>query len=187
MNYDSISKHLRTGTPPAPGGLILIEGLLNTSSEELQFDDFETTDSTEAWLRNLGLWLGEKSITQEQHHKIISFRNDLRRWILSGDNLSSLNDVFSEVSFSAELGTDGKVKFISKNTNYQKVIGSFIQVIYESQENGTWNRFKCCALPSCGWAFFDSSRSRTKRWCSMKTCGSRHKAREHYKRKRRLA
>lgn len=32
-----------------------------------------------------------------------------------------------------------------------------------------------CASPSCHAAFFDTSRSRTRRWCDMNTCGNREK------------
>ncbi|MFI5606670.1 CGNR zinc finger domain-containing protein [Amycolatopsis sp. NPDC051903] len=32
-----------------------------------------------------------------------------------------------------------------------------------------------CASPSCRAAFFDSSQSRTRKWCDMNTCGNRQK------------
>ncbi|MFC6881672.1 MULTISPECIES: CGNR zinc finger domain-containing protein [Actinomadura] len=32
-----------------------------------------------------------------------------------------------------------------------------------------------CASPTCQAAFFDTSQSRTRRWCDMNTCGNRHK------------
>ncbi|MFJ6694970.1 CGNR zinc finger domain-containing protein [Streptomyces sp. NPDC091272] len=32
-----------------------------------------------------------------------------------------------------------------------------------------------CASPTCQAAFFDASRSRTRRWCDMNTCGNREK------------
>lgn len=32
-----------------------------------------------------------------------------------------------------------------------------------------------CASPTCQAAFFDTSRSRTRRWCDMNTCGNREK------------
>jgi predicted RNA-binding Zn ribbon-like protein len=32
-----------------------------------------------------------------------------------------------------------------------------------------------CANPSCGLFFYDNSRTRRRRWCSMSICGNRHK------------
>ena len=41
-----------------------------------------------------------------------------------------------------------------------------------------------CGDAQCGWFFLDTSRNRTRRWCSMETCGNRNKARSFYRRKR---
>jgi predicted RNA-binding Zn ribbon-like protein len=39
-----------------------------------------------------------------------------------------------------------------------------------------------CAAPDCGWLFLDTSRNHSRRWCDMKACGNRAKARRHYER-----
>lgn len=36
-----------------------------------------------------------------------------------------------------------------------------------------------CASGACRWLFLDTSRNRTRRWCDMKTCGNREKARRY--------
>jgi predicted RNA-binding Zn ribbon-like protein len=41
-----------------------------------------------------------------------------------------------------------------------------------------------CADDRCGWLFLDTSRNRSRRWCSMEDCGNRAKVRRHYERKR---
>ncbi len=45
-------------------------------------------------------------------------------------------------------------------------------------------RVKECASQNCNWLFVDASRNRSRRWCDMKDCGNRAKARRHYKRVR---
>lgn len=45
-------------------------------------------------------------------------------------------------------------------------------------------RIKVCPAHGCGWLFLDSSPGNRRKWCSMKTCGNRQKARQHYKRAR---
>lgn len=42
---------------------------------------------------------------------------------------------------------------------------------------------KECASEPCGWLFLDCSKSHKRRWCDMKSCGNREKARRHYARK----
>jgi predicted RNA-binding Zn ribbon-like protein len=39
-----------------------------------------------------------------------------------------------------------------------------------------------CAGERCGWLYVDRSRNRARRWCDMRTCGNREKARRHYAR-----
>jgi len=41
-----------------------------------------------------------------------------------------------------------------------------------------------CASETCSWLFIDRSRRRSRRWCSMKTCGNRDKVRRFYERQR---
>jgi predicted RNA-binding Zn ribbon-like protein len=45
-------------------------------------------------------------------------------------------------------------------------------------------RVRECEGNNCGWLFLDTSRNRSRRWCDMKSCGNRAKARRHYNRKR---
>ncbi len=40
-----------------------------------------------------------------------------------------------------------------------------------------------CAGEGCSWLFLDTSRNRSRLWCSMEDCGNRAKARRHYARK----
>jgi predicted RNA-binding Zn ribbon-like protein len=41
---------------------------------------------------------------------------------------------------------------------------------------------RVCEGRGCGWLFMDTSRNRTRRWCDMRICGNRAKARRHHER-----
>jgi predicted RNA-binding Zn ribbon-like protein len=41
---------------------------------------------------------------------------------------------------------------------------------------------ECPGVADCGWLFYDTSRNRTRRWCSMEGCGSRSKMRRYHAR-----
>jgi predicted RNA-binding Zn ribbon-like protein len=45
-------------------------------------------------------------------------------------------------------------------------------------------RLRACANPTCGWLFLDRSRRGNRRWCEMRECGNRAKARRYYRRHR---
>ncbi len=44
-------------------------------------------------------------------------------------------------------------------------------------------RVRECDGRACTWLFLDESRNRSRRWCSMESCGNRAKARRHYQRR----
>ncbi len=48
-----------------------------------------------------------------------------------------------------------------------------------STADRSWERLKICAEDSCQWAFLDSSKNRSKLWCSMLECGNRSKTRAY--------
>lgn len=45
---------------------------------------------------------------------------------------------------------------------------------------GKHRRIRQCANEKCLWLFLDESKSGTRRWCDMTSCGNRAKARRHY-------
>lgn len=50
--------------------------------------------------------------------------------------------------------------------------------------SGELERVKECAGDNCTWLFYDTSKNRSRRWCDMRECGNRAKARRHYARRR---
>lgn len=174
----------RTEGNPAPGELVRVHGFLNTWSEELGIEDFATPEAMERWLRAASLWVGSKHITMQNFQRILHARHVIRQVVLHPDQLSELENLQSPLTYRMEFIKIEMPTLAPSGHGYEFVLGRLMSIIYNSMIDGTWSRFKCCALESCGWAYYDSTRSRTKRWCSMRTCGSRHKAREYYKRNR---
>lgn len=41
-----------------------------------------------------------------------------------------------------------------------------------------------CASADCAWLFLDKTKNHRRRWCDMKTCGNRNKARRYYQRQK---
>ncbi|WP_214106392.1 CGNR zinc finger domain-containing protein [Acrocarpospora catenulata] len=52
-------------------------------------------------------------------------------------------------------------------------------LIAASHADGTWPRLKVCVESGCQWAFIDSSKNRSRAWCSMRVCGNRTKTRTY--------
>ena len=43
---------------------------------------------------------------------------------------------------------------------------------------------RVCAAETCAWLFLDKTKNHRRRWCDMRTCGNRDKARRYYQRRR---
>jgi predicted RNA-binding Zn ribbon-like protein len=59
-----------------------------------------------------------------------------------------------------------------------------VQSAVDLLTGGELDRVKMCDNDPCSWLFLDSSRNRSRRWCDMKDCGNRAKARRHYARRK---
>jgi predicted RNA-binding Zn ribbon-like protein len=65
-------------------------------------------------------------------------------------------------------------------TATQRVIASIVTAVITAPPD-EWTRLKVCSRDSCRWAFFDASRNRSGRWCSMAGCGNIVKMRRAYR------
>jgi predicted RNA-binding Zn ribbon-like protein len=57
----------------------------------------------------------------------------------------------------------------------------------ELLSEGPLERVHQCPGPACGWLFLDASKNGKRRWCDMRVCGSRDKARRYHRNKRAAA
>jgi len=61
------------------------------------------------------------------------------------------------------------------------IVQSAVEILISEKE---LNRVKKCEGAPCGWLFLDTSRNRSRRWCSMADCGNRAKAKRFYHNKK---
>lgn len=61
------------------------------------------------------------------------------------------------------------------------IVQSAIDILISEKE---LSRVKKCEGYPCGWLFLDTSRNRSRRWCSMADCGNRAKAMRFYRNKK---
>ena len=54
----------------------------------------------------------------------------------------------------------------------------------DTQADDTWVRVKLCVADDCALAFYDTSKNRSRHWCSMGSCGNRQKTRSYRARQR---
>jgi predicted RNA-binding Zn ribbon-like protein len=52
-----------------------------------------------------------------------------------------------------------------------------LAALAQAMADESWPRLKACASDTCQFAFIDSARNRSRKWCDMAVCGNRQKAR----------
>jgi predicted RNA-binding Zn ribbon-like protein len=62
----------------------------------------------------------------------------------------------------------------------RRALGGLLDAVRRSIDDGTWPRLKACARGSCRWAYYDHSRNRSSRWCTMAGCGNAVKMKKAY-------
>jgi predicted RNA-binding Zn ribbon-like protein len=58
------------------------------------------------------------------------------------------------------------------------------QAASELMTSAALDRLRACGCETCRWLFLDTSKNQTRRWCDMKICGNRMKARRFLARRR---
>ncbi|MFI8895574.1 CGNR zinc finger domain-containing protein [Streptomyces paradoxus] len=95
---------------------------------------------------------------------------------LPGSAVKVINDRSIEGRAAAVLTPEGKRRWrLSSGSRVEdalSVIAADAISIIAGERDG---RLALCASPTCQAAFFDTSQSRTRRWCDMNTCGNRQK------------
>jgi predicted RNA-binding Zn ribbon-like protein len=76
-----------------------------------------------------------------------------------------------------EFGPDGTVRL--GQVAGDPVIGGILRTVAALVDAGAWPRLKLCAFEPCSGAFFDTTRSRTRRWHSYEACGNRSNVAAH--------
>ena len=171
-----------TGYVPASSDLIrldvcgepadLIVRFINTLDVEVGSDVLDTVDGWQSWLaaRGLNECFGHESpsdLTQARE-----LRDDLRA-MASGERCTQVRRVGIQVA----LTVDGEVE-LSAQTAVGFIAAAAAKVAIEQR----LDRVKICPADDCRWAFYDTSRNRSRQWCSMEGCGNRAKARAHRQR-----
>ncbi|MEU6340927.1 CGNR zinc finger domain-containing protein [Streptomyces sp. NPDC046977] len=77
----------------------------------------------------------------------------------------------SSVTFQQDFSLPGAVSM--RQASGDPVVGRITLAVAELVGAGAWSRLRLCASEICREVFYDTSRSRTRRWHSYEVCGNR--------------
>ena len=174
----------------APGPLALVQEFANTRFDLAAEDHGETFTDPEAmasWLASRGLLAEGKALGEKDLSRAINLREGLRALAFANNGhalatktVSAMREASRGLRVEVRLEPDGPELVDGDTGDLDVALGRLLAIAAQANVEGTWQRFKACPGRDCGWVFFDHSRNASSRWCSMKVCGSREKARAHY-------
>ncbi|MET8137108.1 CGNR zinc finger domain-containing protein [Streptomyces sp. NPDC005251] len=175
---------------PAPGGLALVQALVNTLDIESGADSLDTSEG----LARFGLAAGEAEGARE-------LRESLRAVCLAHAGhpahrkVAPLGELLARAPLRVAVDEGGGAARLVPSTDGTSRASSsaspaspaspvplafrIAAAIAESLVEGTWPRLKACEAPTCHWAYYDRSPAGRGRWCSMSVCGARAKMRRY--------
>ena len=102
-------------------------------------------------------------------------------------DLAILNTAVSEAFVQSQIVPRAD-KFVWSWNDEDRVLHRVLWPVARSAADlliaGDLSRLRQCEGDDCTWLFLDTSKNHSRRWCEMKVCGNRVKARRHYQRSR---
>jgi len=103
---------------------------------------------------------------------------------IPGEFLDFLNERLAEASGHDRIVARGTALAVERRYSAANLHALFCEETARFIASMDPERLKACENPSCILYFYDTSRNRQRRWCSMEACGNRVKVNRHYHRRK---
>ncbi|KOX36257.1 hypothetical protein ADL06_05310 [Streptomyces sp. NRRL F-6491] len=172
---------------PAPA--VLVEAFANTVDVEEGSDEIATPAGLADWLEGRGLLDGPGTIPDGVHRSYLALRAGIREElgahvgdVPDPDLLAEADRVLA--AHPVRVTAHGTLSPSAELPRQRAPLALLAIAWSELVAAGDAARLKRCAEHTCGWAFWDVSKNRSRRWCSMRVCGNRNKSRAYASRRR---
>ncbi len=173
----------------APGQLGLVQSFLNTYDLESGRDVLAEPAGAQTWLIEHRLASPGSEYDDADRRRLIEVRQAIQELIAANGGaglqrraVTTLNEAARRVRLGVRLHPVDGYRLMAEGVGVDRPIGELLISVTASMAAGTWNRLKVCANEACQRAFYDASRNRSARWCSMARCGNRMKGRNYRQR-----
>jgi predicted RNA-binding Zn ribbon-like protein len=173
----------------APGELQLIQSFVNTVDFESGEDELASPESLHAWLSERELMPAGMAAGEAELCRAVDVREGLRALLLANNGnpldtaaVDRLNRGASRAGLVIRADRHGNPVLEPDASGVDAAMARLMAIVAHAKADGTWSRLKACPRESCLWAFYDSSKNRSGKWCRMEECGNVEKARRHRRR-----
>ncbi|ASO20397.1 putative RNA-binding Zn ribbon-like protein [Actinoalloteichus hoggarensis] len=174
--------------PPAPPPLTAIETFCNTACLLRDTDDLADHPTAQTWLRAHGHHDLADHLTDDDRHELVLVREAIRSHLADDHTADEARHVLTDRAASTlrpPRWTDhGTARLtIAARRPTTRLIGELLAALATEEIADRRTRLKACRAPDCRWIYYDRSPGDNSVWCSMNTCGARHKMRSYRSRR----
>jgi predicted RNA-binding Zn ribbon-like protein len=173
----------RYGLSRAPGGLALVQDLLNTVStgRPREPDLLADVEAALAWSqRAMSSWASSRGrawspgvMTDKDLDQLVTLRADLRKAVADRSDAAAAQPIpLHRLTVDVELRADGSVVVAPRGDGWRGVAGALLLEISAAQHDDIWRRLKVCRSARCGAVFFDRSNNNSAVWHDARRCGN---------------
>jgi predicted RNA-binding Zn ribbon-like protein len=176
---------------PAPPHVELLMSFTNSLDHELHTDDLTTRVELTRWLVAHGLLERRVASTDDDLTLARRLRASLHDALVANHDGSSdytaLEDAAAQLplqlsgSGSGSAGEQPGLRPV--HAGVRGALSRVLIAVNSSVADDTWRRLKICAADDCRWAYFDTTKNRSRAWCEW-GCGNKVKTRNYRARKK---
>ena len=180
-----------TAAKTAPQPLYLVQRFVNSVDVESGEDELSSPEALRDWFAERGLMDAGDPVSAADLRRAIDVREGLRAVLLQNNGLPL--DVERVERLDRAVGRAGvRVRFapgrdpelVADASGVDGAVARLMAIVAAAVEHGRWERLKACPREECEWAFYDRSKNRSGRWCTMESCGNIEKAKAFRERRR---
>jgi predicted RNA-binding Zn ribbon-like protein len=178
--------HQDAGTPPAPGDLESVRSFLSLHDHEQGNPDGmpPSLESLRWWLGSRNLLSPEETVKDQDLAWALRVRDALTTKVLENmgtqrnpEATELLNQAAEQTGLRVCFGCPDGDSIHVEASGVRGAIGRILGSAFLAELDGRWDRFRICHDPGCTAVFYDRSKNKSGRWCSMSSCGNRAKVR----------
>jgi predicted RNA-binding Zn ribbon-like protein len=171
-----------------PAAALVVKDFVNSVDLAAGTEQLSSPAALGSWLNEHGMGDDTPGLGAVDLAKVIAVREGLRQLLLvnaghTPDNtvLDRFNTMLGSTSLVACFDASGDRTLAAADSAPVAVaVAALLCAVDRTRADGVWERLKVCARDECRWAYYDASRNRSGRWCSMTDCGNRVKMKRAY-------
>lgn len=176
---------VRAEIPPAA---LVVKDFVNSVDLAAGTEQLDSPAALGTWLHAHGLADEVPRVDDADLAQAVAVREGLRQLLLV--HAGHAPDPLALDRFNSALGSTALVVRFDASGDRMlapvdpapvaRAVAALLAAVEHARADGAWDRLKVCARDECRWAYYDASRNRSGRWCSMTDCGNRVKMKRAY-------